>query len=157
MLLLNFHAIRRVHFFYYLYFSMIAFKKGNKLVCKAVLLAGYLFLFASQFNYRYFSIANFFVYGNSAVAGRHVHASSFAQQPSQAHTTRPVSLQDNRQRPSHLGIDKRFQVRDGIRVPQIRAPGLPSYTLVKPRFYSSLPVYSTSDLPTNALRGPPCA
>jgi hypothetical protein len=131
-----------------------------------LLLAGYFILFASQFNGRYYSVANFYVYnataanGNVEVPLNNVKPAPAALTNQAAHqgiTQKGARFSVNQKRPSHLGIDKRFRLRAGIRVPQIRAPGLPCYTLARPRFYSSLPVYSTSDLPTNALRGPPCA
>jgi hypothetical protein len=126
-----------------------------------LLLAGYLFLFAGQFSCQYFSIANFFVYSNT---------NSAAVEPS-AHTTQErlsvnarnameehgAVVQTNAERPAHLGIDKRFQFKQAIRVPQIRAPGLTVCVVLKNRIPRSLPDYISSELTTNSLRGPPCA
>lgn len=123
-----------------------------------LLLAGYLFLFAGQFNYRYFDIANFYVYGHDGnmtyeTAGNHHPTAAVAKEQER----QSVALHDNSQRPAHLGIDKRFQFNQGVRVPQIRAPGVFYSILTKTAFTSFAPVYSSADLPTNALRGPPCA
>lgn len=135
-------------------------KKGYRsLFTRGLLLAGYFFLFAGQFNYRYFDIANFYVYGHDGnmayeTAGKGNHPTAAVDQEQERHT---VALHDNSQRPAHLGIDKRFQFKQGVRVPQIRAPGAFHYIIAKTFFTSFTPVYSSTDLPTNSLRGPPCA
>jgi hypothetical protein len=151
---------------------MFTRKKGNKeLIFKILLVTGYCFLFACQFNYRYFNVANFYVYNSPAHAGPSIINNSRGNDNRQAASvpmTRTVESQrapgqhgvlfrNNAQRPSHLGVDKRFHFKNAIRVPQIRAPGLPVYTLTRTRFYAPIPVYTTSNLPTNGLRGPPCA
>jgi hypothetical protein len=136
------------------------------LFCRSLLLAGYLFLFAGQFSYRYFSISNFFVYGNSATAnrahlntnlnmgGRAAHAAMVQQI---ARVRLGVALHDDGKRATHLSIDKRFHLKQSVRVPQIRAPGLPYYTIVKTRRPTLAPSCSSTDLPFTSLRGPPGA
>jgi hypothetical protein len=140
--------------------------KGLKTYCsligRCLLLAGYLFLFAGQFNCRYFSIANFYVYGNGGTGSR-------AQVNTQRQTTHSIAVQriarvehdvavhDNQKGATHLSIDKRFDLKQGVRVPQIRAPGLPYYTIVKTRRPTLTPACSSTDLLFTSLRGPPCA
>ena len=135
-------------------------KRYQNRLTRGLLLAGYLFLFAGQFSYRYFNIANFYVYNNSHTTV----ASSGDRYANQATTLRqaiPVqhapAWHDNRQRPAHLGIDKRYRFQEGLRVPPIRAPGVPSVDVVKTRFPSFTPVYFSTEPPTLSLRGPPCA
>ena len=140
-------------------------KRYQAYVPRGLLLAGYLFLFASQFNYRYFTIANFCVYGSghSSNAGSGVAQLHMANRAAETTLDRrstgqhPVALHDNSQRPSHLGIDKRFRFKQGVRVPQIRAPGEAYPPVVKTRFYTLTPVCFSTDLPTLSLRGPPTA
>ena len=132
------------------------------LISRCLLLAGYLFLFAGQFSYRYFSIANFFVYGNAGTGSQTqlitprqpTHAVAVQQMARMQHG---VVLQDNQERATHLSIDKRFHLKESIRVPQIRAPGLPYYTIVKTRRPTLTPACSSTDLLFTSLRGPPCA
>ena|ERR1700722_19603761 len=130
-------------------------------ISRGLLLAGYLFLFAGQFSYQYFTIANFFVYGNthSAKTGHTGHAkqdrlSVNARNAMEQHGT---VLQANTERSAHLGIDKRYQFKQAIRVPQIRAPGRTVCIVLKGRVSRSVPDYISSELSTNSLRGPPCA
>lgn len=141
-------------------------KEYDKLIGRSLLLAGYFFLFAGQFNFRYFTIANFYVYhnndsfSNGAGDAAHLDPGSGAVMAVSPTATRqqPVVLRDNSQRPSHLGIDKRFQGRQSIRVPQIRAPqDVVYFQLLNTRFYSFAAVYFSTDPPTGYLRGPPCA
>lgn len=139
------------------------------LITRGLLLAGYLFLFAGQFNYRYFTIANFYVYHSNsgisgivqdAVGGRAMAMATIIHTVGAVRRTElPAAaiLHDNAQRPAHLGIDKRFSFRQGIRVPQIRAPAPPEYPVAKIRYYTPIPVCFSTDLPTTPLRGPPCA
>jgi hypothetical protein len=140
-------------------------KRYQGYVTRGLLLAGYLFLLAVQFNYRYFTIANFYVYGNghSANIGADLTALNTVDRMAETAETQrstgqhPLALHDNSQRPSHLGIDKRFRFRQGIRVPQIRAPGITYASIVRTRFHALTPVCFSSDLPTPSLRGPPRA
>ena len=132
------------------------------MITRGILLAGYLFLFAGQFNYRYFTIANFYVYnGNGNLSNgaqlqktNRIAATAVAPVATGQHS---ITLHDNSQRPSHLGIDKRYQAIHGIRIPQIRAPGIAYTAVVKTRFHTQTSVFLSVSLPTNALRGPPCA
>jgi hypothetical protein len=142
----------------------IRLKRYQATVTRVLLLAGYFFLFAGQFNYRYFTIANFYVYHGAAAksvgamagpnhrAGGEVNAVNPARPNPLQHS---MALQDNKQRPAHLGIDKRYRFQEGIRVPQIRAPGVVYVGIVTTHFPSITPVYCSSEPPTLSLRGPP--
>jgi hypothetical protein len=69
-------------------------------IVKSLLVVVYFFLFAAHLNGRYYSIANFFVYGKSAVKADRGH----------------VTQLDNAQhRPAHLSLDKRWHGEDMIR------------------------------------------
>jgi hypothetical protein len=140
-------------------------KRYQTMTTRGILLAGYLFLFAGQFNYRYFNIANYYVYhggnakGSGSIAGL-VHTGGEVHAVSPDRSTplqRPVTLRDNAQRPAHLGIDKRYRFQQGIRVPQIRAPGVLYVDVVESHFPSFTPVCCSTEPPTLSLRGPPCA
>jgi hypothetical protein len=132
------------------------------LFCRSLLLAGYLFLFAGQFSYRYFSISNFFVYGNGGTASRVqpnmggtvTHAAGVQEH---ARVRHGVALHDNGEQSTHLSIDKRFHLKESVRVPEIRAPGLPYYTIVKTRRPTLASSYFSTDIPFTSLRGPPSA
>lgn len=131
------------------------------MITRGLLLAGYLFLFAGQFNYRYFAIANFYVYSGGSLSGvSHLEktntvVTTVATPAAAAQHT--IALHNNSQRPAHLGIDKRYEFMHGIRVPQIRAPEVVYIEIVKARHYTPATVFISISLPTNALRGPPCA
>jgi hypothetical protein len=136
-------------------------KRYGTRITRGFLLAGYLFLFAGQFSYQYFAIANFFVYGNnhSANVGQHGGATQerLLVNPRNATEQQSAVLQVNTERAAHLGVDKRYQFKQAIRVPQIRAPGLTVCVILKSRVLRSAPDYISSELSTNSLRGPPCA
>jgi hypothetical protein len=148
-------------------------KKYQAHLTRGLLLAGYLLFFAGQFNYHYFSIANFYVYGNGnsanacanvsatvALGLAHVNTVNKTAETAVVQKTtgkHPVALHDNSQRPSHLGIDKRYQLKQGIRIPQIRAPGVLYVGILKTRFPGFTPVCFSTLPATLSLRGPPCA
>jgi hypothetical protein len=118
-----------------------------------VLLAGYFVLFATQFNYRYYTVANFFVYGSSAVASaNHPAAGSPLQK-----TSRPIEYHNNSHGLPHLSLDKRFRFSSAFNPVFICSIPRASFRFIKRKFYTPVPVYTSSLLPTNALRGPPCA
>lgn len=121
-------------------------KRYQTRMTRGLLLAGYLFLFAGQFNGRYFGIVNFFVFEqNTPTAGlqKNVAATNLA-------------LHDNAQRPVHLAVDKRFQPNQGLHVQQVNAQRPPYNTVFLSQYCTHVSVYSSIELPTNALRGPPC-
>lgn len=128
---------------------------------RCLLLAGYFFLFAGQFRYQYFAIANFFVYGsaNSAAITHAGHAVQEKLSVNARNTAEQLNATSHAHadRPAHLGIDKRYQFKQAIRVPQIRAPGLTVCIVLKCRVFPSAQDYISSELSTNSLRGPPCA
>jgi hypothetical protein len=136
-------------------------KRYGTRISRGLLLAGYLFLFAGQFSYQYFTIANFFIYGNnnSANIGHAGHAAQEKLSVNARNTAEQHNavLQTNAERPAHLGIDKRYHFKQAIRVPQIRAPGLTVCIVLKSRVPHSVSEYISSELSTNSLRGPPCA
>jgi hypothetical protein len=138
------------------------------LFCRSLLLAGYLFLFAGQFSYRYFSISNFFVYGGTVGRAqlntnpttnltKECAATHAVGEQRIARVQHGVVLHDNGERATHLSIDKRFHLKESVRVPQIRAPGLSYCTIVKTRRPALTTSYSSTDLPFTSLRGPPSA
>jgi hypothetical protein len=123
---------------------MIPVKKYIRFISKALLLAGYFFLFSTQTNYRFYSAANFFDYHRAshmaAVKGS-ADVSNYVSSPARI----------------HLGVDKRYSAKHFVKLPFTSFPAIASYEVVARIYYVPLKVYSSSDLPTNALRGPPCA
>jgi hypothetical protein len=135
-------------------------KRYGTRISRGLLLAGYLFLFAGQFSGQYFTIANFFVYGNNSASvepSAHVIQDWLSVNARNAVDQRSTLLHAKTDRPAHLGIDKRYHFKQAIRVPQIRAPGPTVCIVLKSRVPRSLPDYISSELSTNSLRGPPCA
>lgn len=130
-------------------------------ISRGLLLAGYLFLFAGQFNCQYFIIANFFVYGKTNSASvkpsRHATPDRLSVNARNVMEQHSAVLPANTEQPAHLAIDKRFQFKQAIRVPQIRAPGLTACIILHSRVPRTLSNYVSSRLSTNTLRGPPCA
>lgn len=138
---------------------------------RGLLLAGYLFLLGSQFNYRYYSIANFYVYGsNSGIRANAAGAASIAANEAGSGLAAAkgikavvalhhsgVAIINQKRHQNHLSIDKRFRFQHGVRVPQIRAPGVVCYTLTTIGYKPLIAFFSSTELPTNSLRGPPQA
>jgi hypothetical protein len=129
-------------------------KRYTNLAFKFLLVASYLFLFTTQFNYRYFSIANFFVYSGSTLNARTPtdFASPLAKQ--EQHSLFRETAQKN----SHLSLDKRFKSRDNAGIwfgPFLTAP----YSrIIEREFHLPVPILVPSSLPlSNFLRGPPLA
>lgn len=121
-------------------------KTYRKCSARLLLLTGYLFLFATQFNYRYYNAANFFVYHPG---GTHITTQKAAHQP---------IYRDNAQRPAHLSVDKRFRFRVLIKPVFVCTPApVPSYVIITRKALPPPVAYSSPQLPTNALRGPPTA
>ena len=119
-------------------------KKYIHFLSKTLLLVGYFFLFSSQTNYRFYSAANFFDYHRAshmvAVKGS-ADVSNYVPSPAKA----------------HLGIDKRYAAKDFVKLPFTAFSAIAPFEVVARIYYVPLKVYASSDLPTNALRGPPCA
>jgi hypothetical protein len=124
---------------------MTPVRKYIHFLSRALLLAGYFFLFSTQTNYRFYSAANFFDYHRAShmVAARgSADLSNYVPSPAKA----------------HLGIDKRYAAKHFIKLPFTSFPAISPYEVVARIYYVPLKVYASSDLfPTNALRGPPCA
>jgi len=132
---------------------MLSKKRNMLIVVRFLLMAGYLFFFATQFSYRYYTIANFFVYGNypsAAKAGRVPLAGGL-------HAAARSTAFRNTGQASHLAIDNRFVGGYGVRIADRLFLPVLSPIEVERRYGLLLQVYSSSDLPVNSLRGPPIA
>ena len=125
---------------------MLSKRRNRILLLRCLLLTGYLFLFAAQVNYRYYSIANFYVYGNNKAVSK-VNADK--QHPGTA-------LQSSK-RPGHLGIDKRFHGVDVFTVSAVFFQSVPFSATIERKYGRLLHFYSSSDPPVLTLRGPPVA
>lgn len=126
---------------------MTPVKKYIHFLSKALLLVGYLFLFSTQTNYRFYSIANFFDYHRAS----HMVAASKGSADVCSYLPGPAK--------AHLGIDKRYAVKHFVKLPFTVFTPIASYGVISTLYYVPLKVYANSAdlLPTNALRGPPCA
>jgi hypothetical protein len=134
---------------------MAPLKKGNRnLALRLLLLTGCLFLFATQFNYRFYDLANFYVYGNhtSVTADHSENFDAPANRPGQQ-----TLYRSRHQKGHHLSLDKRFRINDIVNASFTITPAAPSYRVIQRKFYTPVTVCCTSGLPINALRGPPCA
>ena len=129
----------------------ISLRKSKVLASRFLLFTGYLFLLVIQFNYRYYTVANFFVYGDHA-AGSVQRLPESGTQPA-----RPTAYYHSAHRPSFLSLDKRFQFRHFIQPAFTCSPAAPVYITLEKRHDTPSPVYHSSDLPVNSLRGPPAA
>lgn len=127
---------------------MTPLKSYIRFFSKALLLTGYFLLFATQSNPRFFSIANFFEYGH------HSELSAAGGRQGPLPDPRTFTQSHNK---AHLGLDKRYNAKHSIKLPFTSFPVVISYKIVARIYYVPLKVYSSSDLPTNGLRGPPCA
>jgi hypothetical protein len=88
-------------------------------------------------NDKYYSIANFFDYASHGLSNSH-------QKMAVSHS-------------AHLGVDKRFLGVDGIAVGTVFYQPLVSLREIDRQYGILLQVYSSTDLLSNALRGPPSA
>ena len=131
---------------------MTPVKKHTRILSRTLLIAGYFFLFATQFNGRFYSAANFFEYGHSrqsmAMAGKRI---------SSPDRTAAVPAYKDTRNNAHLGLDKRYSAKQSVKLPFTDFPVIASYEVIRSIYAIPLKVYSTADIPTNALRGPPCA
>ncbi len=116
------------------------------LALRCLLLTGYLFLFAAQVNYRYYSIANFYVYGNNKVVTKVT-----------VDKQHPVTALQSSKKPGHLGIDKRFHRVDVFTVSNVFFQPVPFSTTIEREYGKLEHFYSSSDPPVLTLRGPPVA
>ena len=121
----------------------------RKSIARLLLLAGYLVFFATQFNGKFYTASNFFVYkgGNTVIKGS-------LRQDAGHNQVYHVDAH----RPAHLSMDKRFSFRAAIKpvFADLQAP-VPSYIIITRKALPPPVVYFSHDLPTNALRGPPTA
>jgi hypothetical protein len=141
---------------------MIPVKKYRAFLSKTLLAASYILLFATQVNYRFYSIANFFEYHHHTrlMAGGgndRLTAGDGEKFPSGAGKATAVQTNPDTRNSAHLGLDKRYAAKHFITLPSIDAPTVASHEVIERKYALLLKVYSTSDLPTNALRGPPVA
>ncbi len=156
----------------YLYFQFIMtpVKKYRVFLSKTLLVASYVLLFATQVNYRFYNIANFFEYhhntrltgsGNGLLTAGgsddRLAAVDGEKFPSGAGKAMTVQTNPDTRKAAHLGLDKRYAAKHFITLPSIDAPAVASQEMIERKYALLLKVYSTSDLPTNALRGPPVA
>jgi hypothetical protein len=118
---------------------MAQVKKNNQFLSRAVLLAAYVLLFAVQGNYRFYTVANFFDYHSGS---RVTKATALP-----SHFTTHNS--------THLGMDKRFSAKLLYKLPDNTCSPVVSAETIERKYALLLKVYAASDLPTNALRGPP--
>ena len=127
---------------------MLMWRKRYELyIARIFLLAGYFSFFSGQFNGHYFGIVNFYVFEHKGDAAG----------PQKAAVTTRVILHDNARQPAHLAVDKRFHFKQVVRIARIHAP-LPRYAGVSRHEVPALAsAYSSANLPTNGLRGPPGA
>ena len=126
--------------------DMLSKRRNRNLLFRCLLLTGYLFLFAAQVNCRYYSIANFYVYGNNKVAGK-VNVDK----------QHPITALQSSKKPSHLGIDKRFHRVDVFTVSTGFFQSVLFYTTIERGYGKLLQGYSSSGPPVLTLRGPPVA
>jgi hypothetical protein len=129
-------------------------RRHRNLVIKPLLTVSYLLFFAIQLNSRYFSIANFFSYsGKSAnTISSEVPAATGGMT---AHTR--IYKNSTHGAGTHLAIDKRFDSKDIVRTVLFCYQTIPSYTVVRSKFYTTAPEIISADPPILTLRGPPCA
>jgi hypothetical protein len=122
----------------------------RKNAARFLLLAGYLVFFATQFNGKYYAVANFFVYKTGLTAKAALNH--------QSANTNGLAFHAPTQRPAHLTIDKRFSYKGTIQplFMDHEAP-VPTYIIITRKALPPPVVYSTPDLPTNCFRGPPTA
>jgi hypothetical protein len=126
--------------------DMLSKRRNRILLLRCLLLTGYLFLFAAQVNCRYYSIANFYVYGNNRVVGK-VNVDK----------QHPITALQSSKKPSHLGIDKRFHKVDVITVSTVFFQSVLLSATIERGNGKLLQGYSSSDPPVLTLRGPPVA
>ncbi|HEY4286659.1 MAG TPA: hypothetical protein VGN00_06125 [Puia sp.] len=126
---------------------MLAKRRNRILLFRCLLLTGYLFLFTAQVNYRYYNIANFFVYGNSGVVTSKVKVDK----------QYPVTALQSSKKPGHLGIDKRFHNVDVFKPSTVFSQSVLFSTTVERKYRRFLQHCSSSDPPVLTLRGPPVA
>jgi hypothetical protein len=124
---------------------MTPVRKHIRFLSKALLLVGYFFLFSNQGNYRFYSVANFFDYHRVS----HMLTARGSADLSNYVPSRTTA---------HLGVDKRYAAKHFVKLPFTSFPAIAPYEVVARIYHVPLQVYASSDLvPTNALRGPPCA
>jgi hypothetical protein len=142
---------------------MASITKYSQFLSRAVLLAGYVLLFAVQGNYRFYTVANFFDYHSGGRVyyngGRYDNGGSPAavtgQQPSPKENATVLQSHLNTHNSAHLGMDKRFSAKLSYKLPDNSYSLVVSAETIEREYALLLKVYSASDLPTNALRGPP--
>jgi hypothetical protein len=131
---------------------MIPVKKYRVFLSKTLLVASYVLLFATQVNYKFYNIANFFEYHNNSV-----RAAGVGEKLPSGDKAAALQINPDSRNAAHLGLDKRYAAKHFITLPSIDAPAVASPEVIERKYALLLKVYSSSDLPTNALRGPPVA
>jgi hypothetical protein len=142
---------------------MIPAKKYRVFLSKTLLVAGYILLFATQVNNRFYDIANFFEYHHNTrlmAGGGNGHLTAGGgndRLTAVGGKAAAVQTYPDTRNAAHLGLDKRYAAKHFITLPSIDAPAVASHEVIERKYALLLKVYSTCDLPTNALRGPPVA
>jgi hypothetical protein len=131
---------------------MLSIRKYHRFFAKSVFLAGYILLLAVQANYRFYNVANFFDYQSNSVRS-HLKAQSVS---STCKVTGCPKLADTHNN-THLGMDKRYAAKGLFQLPVTGYLVIASPEAIRRKYRTLLKVFSSSHLPTNALRGPPCA
>jgi hypothetical protein len=131
---------------------MTPVQKYRAFLSKTLLVASYMLLFATQVNNRFYSIANFFEYHNNTL----LTAGGGEKLPS-GDKAAALKISMDTRNAAHLGLDKRYAAKHFITLPSIDAPSVASHEVIERKYALLLKVCSNSDLPTNALRGPPVA
>lgn len=130
-------------------------RRHRNLIIKPLLTVSYLLFFAIQLNSRYFSIANFFNYSGKPSS---TIASERSSAPGGIIAHRRVYKTSTQGAGTHLGIDKRFDSKDIVKTIFFCDQPVPSYTLVRGKFYMpDQDIIISADHPILTLRGPPCA
>jgi len=144
---------------------MTPVKKYRAFLSKTLLATSYILLFATQVNCRFYNIANFYEYHHSprlmAGEGNDLLMAGGGEKllPGDKGRGKAAAPQINpdTRNAAHLGLDKRYAAKHFITLPSVDAPAVTSLEVIERKYALLLKVYSTSDLPTNALRGPPVA
>jgi hypothetical protein len=131
---------------------MLFIRKYHRFFAKSVFLAGCILLLAVQGNYRFYNVANFFDYQSNSVLSN-LKAQSVS---SIGKVTSCQKLADTHSN-THLGMDKRYAAKALFQLPVTGYLVVASSKAIQRKYRTLLKVFSSSHLPTNALRGPPCA
>ena len=129
-------------------------RRYTDLAFKSLMTAAYILLFAVQFNSRFYSIANFFVYsGRQTATISHATVPKPSQKPLQTSAYRSAP----RTNLAHLGLDKRFHGKHFVNTFSGPLEPVPYYTEIRRTFYVPAQDLISVNQRVPSLRGPPCA